>query len=302
MKQNPSLPEPMAYYKLLTEFEKMVLVDKIFNEETDILEIVQAIDKYILLIPTVTAVTENFWNKSLYRVRKTNPNNKYNPDDPTDTHYWSRISSFSLPKPELCKSNGRANLKGVSVFYCSDDMIAAIHEMDVRPGEECFIGIWKSLVPKLKFNFMLPHDLTKDNKWCRVASSLSAYISAEMRGRDDSKHHIYSRNFIANLFCKEEKPYPISSILADFLLFDEDTPIDFLLYPSVQTIHKYANMAFHPISAKKYLKLEKVLRYKVNERDGLNIKGDIMAIGLNINNEILWREVTNKDIEELNKR
>ena len=297
-----SLPETMAYYKLLSEFEKMVLVDKVFDEHTDRMEIVKAIDKHILLIPTVTAKTENFWYKNLYRVRKINPENKYNPQDRNDTKYWSRISSFSMPKPEYCISNGRANLKGNSVFYCSDDMLSAIHEMEVQPGEECFISIWQSLVPRLSFNFMLPHGLNGDNKWSNVASSLSGYVANETKERNDSQHQIYSRNFIANLFCKEEKPYCVSSIIADFLLNDESDPIDFLLYPSVQTMHKYTNMAFNPVSATKNLKLRKVLRYKVNAREGLNIKGDIMAIGVNINNEILWREVNDEDIIELNKK
>src|SRR5690606_29329039 len=73
----------------------------------------------------------------------------------------SLIQTYSYPPAFVCTENGRANLKGKSVFYCSNDPSAALLEAKPKPGDIAFMSIWKPVVDrKVKFAHCLPIDLS----------------------------------------------------------------------------------------------------------------------------------------------
>ena len=53
----------------------------------------------------------------------------------TDIEDLSLIQTYSYPPGFVCNSNGRANLKGYSVFYCSNNPTCALLESKPKIGD-----------------------------------------------------------------------------------------------------------------------------------------------------------------------
>lgn len=102
------------------------------------------------------------------------------------------------------------------------------------------------------------------------------------------KHLNALHHFVNFKYQYEQKPYPLTSIMSNEILYGEKF-YDFILYSSVY-IDKYSNMAFHPNSVLENLKLEKVIRFKIKdiEKGHLGL-GDVGHV---INSRIVWKPLS----------
>ncbi len=92
--------------------------------------------KRTILLPQLPAYfnSTEFNNGTFYRVRKN--------INPTKEDL-SLIKTFSYPEPDFCRENGRANLKGKSIFYCSDVAATAILESKPEQNDTIYLSIWQ---------------------------------------------------------------------------------------------------------------------------------------------------------------
>ena len=83
---------------------------------------------YFAFIPSIWfgQKIERFNKHIFYRIRKNIDKNEEAID---------LVSTYSYPSSKLCIKNGRANLKGKSVFYCSDNAVTALMEVELVPGD-----------------------------------------------------------------------------------------------------------------------------------------------------------------------
>jgi hypothetical protein len=233
----------------------------------------------------------NLNNQTFYRCR-------YNIPESEDLSII-RTHSYPFPNPSPC--NGRANLKGQSVFYCSDDAMAAMFEARPKAGDVGYLSVWKPIATKeTKVSMFLPVNLRPDNPWHVVSShfhtvSKNDYLT---NARSKAEHLEYLNYFLWNLFTTEN--YPITSWIANELLYGRFN-CDAILYPSTLTGQYRCNWAIHPNSADLILRLEKVLRFHVTERNGnkMMIKAG-GKLGIMENNKIKWKEPTRDEINFLN--
>lgn len=205
----------------------------------------------------------------------------------------SLISTFSFPPTIICSENGRANLKSKTVLYCADSPDSAIAESKPENGDEGYLSIWKTIAKRdIKACISLPRNLTELNKWSEISKrSFESYIKS-INKYDDKKMHLNAIHHFVNFkFINEQKPYYISSIIANEAIYG-DYENDFLIYMSVAN-DKFCNMAFHPNSALENLELEKIIKFRINDVE----KGQINLgqIGTLQNSRIVWRERTAQD-------
>jgi len=269
-----------AYIEMLGEFDKLDLKYKSSQE------ISQIYFKYAPLIPIIWfgQRIERFNNRSFYRVRK-------NID--SDKESLNLMSTYSYPSSILCSSNGRANLKGKSVFYCSDEAIPSILESKLINGDIGYLSIWKpDAIREIRIQYCLPHTLRSDNKWNEVREDIHPLINDHIikNYKEKQKHYVALINFLFFKFSTEKYPYVLSSWLADKYLYGENW-IDIILYPSVAGGTKDCNMAIHPNTVDKNIRFEKVIKFKVIEVNFDNIKYSPISVGELVNQNIKWREV-----------
>jgi hypothetical protein len=92
-----------------------------------------------------------------------------------------------------------------------------------------------------------------------------AISHSNANAKDKAQQYILLHESLAKLFVSESFPYPITSMLADQLLYTNDTWKDAILYPSVGSDSLYCNFAFHPNVVDQFLQLEKVIPFVVKE-------------------------------------
>jgi hypothetical protein len=225
---------------------------------------------------------ERFNQHKLYRVR-------LNID--TKSEDINLIQTHSYPLPCFCSSNGRANIKGKSVFYCSTKPEVALYESRPKKGAEGFLSIWKPKAERpIKFGLLISTDLRADNPWHVLAKTTFETINEFLKTHAKYKyeHFVELFSFIAERFKNEKKPYPITSYLSHELIYGKKWH-DLILYPSVATDNKFCNMAIHPNTVNNQLRLEKVIRFKIREIDGERILYSITSVGEVIDTNIKWR-------------
>lgn len=107
------------YAQYCDNLKKLSEID-LSNKNTE--EIYNIIYDHVKILPACFGVFNptKFNNISFYRCRIKNNIGKIENKDLIQTH--------SFPPSNVCKENGRANLKNHSVFYCSNDPRAAILE------------------------------------------------------------------------------------------------------------------------------------------------------------------------------
>ena len=158
----------------------------------------------------------NFTKQTFYRVRL---NIDINAED------IGMIRTYSYPPPSACKVNGRANLKGRSVFYCSDDALTAIFECKPKVGDFGFISIWDNHKTDraVKFAICLPKDLRADNKWQREAAQAHQFAErySQVRGGSKSAQLNALNDYISRQFVEEQEPYLLTSMLSENYLYYE---------------------------------------------------------------------------------
>ncbi|MFT4567971.1 MAG: hypothetical protein ACI9FN_002939 [Saprospiraceae bacterium] len=103
-------------------------------------------------------------------------------------------------------------------------------------------------------------------EWTQVSfQHIRETLPKDAKDKFEDFETLYS--FIANRFITENKPYPLTSMISDELLYGELWRY-FIIYPSVLAQNKLCNMAFSPNSVNENLMLEKVIKFKiVDKRD-----------------------------------
>jgi hypothetical protein len=213
------------------------------------------------------------------------------------------IRTYSYPPPNFCKENGRANLKGRPVFYCSNDPFTAIYESKPKPGDIAYLSVWKANTNRdLKIGICLPKELGPENKWRQMAYEVNEYALAfnEKIESGKIKHLQALVNFVSERYINETRPYSLTSFLSDEMLFGERSK-DFLIYPSIASKGYSCNMAFHPNVADSFLRFEKVIRFEVNEVNFPKVAYSVGRVGEIKNGNITWRKQANRDEVDFSK-
>ena len=210
--------------------------------------------------------------------------------------------TYSYPPVQFCYENGRANLKGRSVFYCSNDPRAAVIESKPKIGDEGYLSVWNGIASrKIKIGILLPYNLSNVNIWNLMAKDSFEDLKKTLPSQAKNKfeHFVALYNFIEKIFMTEKKPYYLTSMLSEELLFGQLWR-DFIIYPSVMSDYKLCNMAFHPNSVNQNLRFEKVIEFKV-----VNIENDIITynlgkkVGVMENTKMIWKNRTKEETELL---
>nr|WP_321414391.1 RES domain-containing protein [uncultured Allomuricauda sp.] len=238
---------------------------------------------------------EQFNYHSFFRVRKNI--NRFDED-------ITLAQTYSYPPPKACFNNGRANLKGKSVFYCSNEADAAIRECKPEKDDEIYLSVWKGIAKnRIKVGNLLPPDLNAQNIWSNMAKEVfeQTINSLPSRVGDKSNHILALYRFIAEKFRSEQKPYYLTSMISWEYLYGQMWR-DFIIYPSFLSNERFCNMAFHPNSVNQNLKFDKLIKLKVT---GHNSDGPIFRIGSTVGyiekTKMLWREKTEQEINLFKK-
>jgi len=234
---------------------------------------------------------ENFNQRTFYRVRM----NIGTGEDP------GLIRTHSYPPAAICKTNGRANLKGKSVFYCSDHSSTSIIEARPQPGQVGYLSQWEGNTQRdVKYGICLPRDLRAENSFSYMAGDIHAFVkeNSTKLGGEKAEHFTFFFKFIAERFVNEKYPYPLTSWLGNEMLYGAHWK-DFILYPSVANSAYACNMAFHPNSADTLLRFKKVLEFKMISINGTMIEMTDTRIGELSNSEMKWRRPNKGELSEM---
>lgn len=209
----------------------------------------------------------------------------------------SLVMTYSFPPANICKDNGRANLAGKSVFYCSNDPIAAIIECKPEIGNEGYLSVWEGIAKReVKSGIFLPNNLPRMNHWDILGQesyeNWTKYISENHPNY--SKHFVELYDFINKKFIDEKKPYPLTSFLSNEMLFNNSHK-DFFIYPSVIANSKLSNIAFHPNSVIENLKFSKVIKFKVINIENNNIIFNLGKVGTLHETKMIWKNCTEEE-------
>lgn len=201
-------------------------------------------------------------------------------------------STYSTPPPHFCIANGRANVRGFPVFYCSDHPTSAIAEMRPKRGDIIYHTEW--LIRSFRATsrtIIFDKNIPEANPWREIAlNKISVEYNGYLQivGKEKAQKVSQLLSFLAELFVTEAPPYPVSSAIAHKMIFGQ-LGIDYILYPSFQTNSAASNMAFHPNFAASNMILNKILVLEVDEakQEGVIVKH--CKTGLAFHNQILWR-------------
>ncbi len=209
--------------------------------------------------------------------------------------------TFSYPPSQFCRQNGRANLMGKPVFYCSDQGGTAMIETKPALGSTIYLGKWGVLCNReWRISCFLPPDIPSRNPWYNLAQNqfdhVSKYAQQIGLGKAEQLEHI--TNFLAKAFVGEVPPYYLTSWLADEVLYGY-AGIDMLVYPSFTTSANTCNLAIRPDFADSYMKLQKVYRLLVTRLSDTTINYQTQAVGNVTSGKIEWSAPSLEDEMEL---
>lgn len=239
---------------------------------------------------------ENFNKRKFYRVRLNIDRKKED---------LSLIQTYSYPPPVFCDENGRANLSGKSVFYCSNEPTPALFECKAKIGDEGFLSVWNGNTSrKIKVGHYLPSNLRPDNTWSKMAiesfEDLQNHIPEKLKHK--LKHIEALKDFLAKKFISEKEPYHLTAMLC-WELFYGQLWTDLIIYSSVVTNSRFCNMAIHPNSVNENLRFEKVIIFKVIDiKNGIPIFNLRTEVGHWNNAKIEWKQLTESEMELFNRQ
>jgi hypothetical protein len=217
----------------------------------------------------------------------------------TDKEDLNLVQTYSYPLPIFCRENGRANLKNKSVFYCSNCPITAILESKPKVGEIGYLSIWEGrAIKEMKAGILLPRDLKRENVWHVLSDDVYPFVDDALSTKMKDKMLLFQETlkFVSTLFLEERPPYPVTSWIANELIYGTAWK-DLIIYPSFVNKSNSSNIVIHPNVVDNHLQFVKVIRFKV-----LEIKGDTFSIstgrvGEIINTNIKWRVADRHEID-----
>lgn len=279
---NPNYPKLEEYRNNLQKLYKQNMdglkYEEIYNLYFDAAIVLQILGGYF--------VSEKTNGRQLYRVRASSQIN--------ELEDLSLIQTYSYPPTNICKNNGRGNIKHKSVFYCADSAVAAVKESNIKENEQCYISVWELQAKRdLNYTSYLPVNLPENNYWEKIGYLHHNYM-LNLNDRN-LNYQLELRKFITSKFMFEEFPYPISSLIANENLYYGDHKSDLIIYPSAKTMSDYVNYAFHPNVVNEHLKLKKVFNCKITKFYEDYIQFGVAEVGRLENNRIIWSEPTDED-------
>jgi len=202
------------------------------------------------------------------------------------------IQTYSYPPSEYCFNNGRANLKKKSVFYCSNCALTAVLESKPKVGDVGYLSVWQGRsIKDVKAGIILPRDLKRDNIWQGLSEDAHSFFENYLLESKNEKASFYQEivNFIADLFITERRPYPITSWIANEMIYGSKWK-DFIVYPSFVNDAFSCNLAIHPNTVNNCLLFTKVIKFKVLEIGGGGLRFSTGHLGEITNTNIQWRK------------
>lgn len=280
-------------YSSLDDFKKKLQELKSLDfSGLDKKQIGEAIFKYLSVIPSLIGkyAPEKFNSFKFYRVRL-NVN--------TDIEDLNLVQTYSYPLPQFCKENGRANIKYKSVFYSTNCALTAIMESKPKVGDIGYLSFWQGITDReMKSGVLLPRQLDKGNEWYVLAEDIYLFANKNIDKVAMQKANFFHEalDFIADLYLTEKQPYPITSWISNELLYGTAWK-DFIIYPSFANKAFSSNFAIHPNVVDRYLKFEKVIRFKLLEINGDMFSVSTGRVGEMKQNNIEWRTATQEEID-----
>jgi len=284
-----AFPEPSEY------FQRLKILDDYNFDGIGYEEIEKIYYKYAIILPSliVRQPKEYFSDLLLYRVRLN-----------IDNYDLNLVNTHSYPNSFFCKENGRCNLKGRTVMYCSDNPNAALYEVKPQVGDTGFLSVWENKKENpIKLTSLLPPDLPDGNRWVTFAkeSNERHFKKWQTKYPDIFNSFKLLRAFIAEKFYSEKAPYYLSSFISNKLLYEE-LQNDMIIYRSVKVDGFYCNLAVHPNFCDEYLSLRKIVNFKLLEHKNDTYKFNVIRIGEFDEGRIKWRkrnETDEKDVFNL---
>ncbi len=213
------------------------------------------------------------------------------------------INTYSYPPPSICSKNGRSNIAGTSVFYCSDSPNSAMYEVNPKSGDKGFLSVWKMKIDRpIKLACLLPQALKPVNPWSNFNTNVhSDQIKLWIESYPNLIEHYHAlTSFIGNAYRLKETNYFLSSFISKKLLF-EDVYNDFIIYPSISTKETYANMAFHPNFVDNHMELHKVFQFEIRDIIDNTLAFSIGLVGGLENGQMKWKRENVYDRDVLDK-
>ncbi len=290
-----ALPELLTYQKRIYDF--MHLDKKDMNME-------EVVNKYFEasgdILPFILKEVEASTMSSLtvYRVRRVREGDFF------DNRL---VRSLSYPDPSFMDKNGRANLKGTSVFYCADNWETAIREMEPKVGDKLFVSRWKIKTDRaVLMRAFLPHkSIPQESHIYEFAkkhfAEFQEWNKKNCAGKEE--HTEYLNELIVEQFGFEQYPYHFSSWIANTLMY-EHNGIDLLMYPSWKTQFIGCNYAIHPNFVDQYMSLEVVyeilvkelIKVKPGSEEKNSMKWSYGEMGIVDRTNIQWKWPTEQDV------
>lgn len=211
------------------------------------------------------------------------------------------IRTFSYPSTDFCKQNGRANIKGTTVFYGADTVTSAIAEIRPKADDLLYVGAWKiNCNRECMMRPCISMNLPQGNPWTSPASKYFKKMVdyATSHRRDYVEQLILLYDFIAEIFEKEPAPYYLSSWLANRALYGLKN-FDFLVYPSFALNSNRCNLAFHPNFVDQFFQLHKVFKLRITEISKETAYYSILKVGLLRGSHIIWQPPSSENLEYL---
>jgi hypothetical protein len=290
-----SIPELDAYQKSLEEFLKL---DLRWSSDQ---QIKAAYDKHIRFLPFPLTVIpkEEFNAKKFYRVR--NLSFYYKSED------ISSCKTYSYPPIGSCKSNGRANIRYTSIFYCSDYVSTAMVESKQNPDQMGFLSIWTPQVDRdVVIACFLSKRIKSDNPMFEEAKALYEFLDdqAATMGLHKKKQLSLLSDFLFERFIHEQFPYPLTSWISHRMMYmeiAEKPPTDGIVYPSVESSLHFCNYAFGTEFTDEFLNLNKVIQFKLD--NVVNGRGffHMGQIGDVKNDRVEWRKPSEEEFKEFDQ-
>lgn len=273
-----SFPSISRYQKNLKKLLEFDFSNKSFNEINDIYY------DNALILPCAKQKLhpDAFENFLFYRTRM-------NVDFKTSD--VNLINTYSYPPPSLCGKNGRSNIAGTSVFYCSDSAESALYEVRPKINDTGFLSVWKINIDRpIKLACLLPQTLKSTNPWFHFNKDIHS-DQIKLWTKNYPKlitHYNALTDFIGKAYRLNDSKYSLSSFISKKLLF-EDIYNDFILYPSFSTEETYANMAFHPNFIDNHMVLHKVFQLNIMKFIETAPAFSVALVGELENGRMKWR-------------
>jgi hypothetical protein len=210
------------------------------------------------------------------------------------------IRTYSYPNSANCLSNGRANIKYKTVFYCSDNQVTALAESNLEIGDIAYLGVWKTFADRdANYATYISTNIPAKNVWYNKGVDIHKQSTeyAKKYSNDKFEYLVRLQNFFSEIFLTEKKPYSLSSWVANNLLYGYNI-VDFIVYPSFGTNHYSCNMAMHPNYVENNLKLDCVFKLLITGKTGESINFNVQKFGKLSKTSIIWKIPEQDEIYE----